>query len=241
MPKKDGDKGKNGNDDLDLSKNPIIIEMGKTMTGLATLLTQQGAAQAKTNEGLNSLMEAIKKGELGEKKVEKDKDVDPDAINDLENSQLVPLVLSEVGKLLDKKLETIGGRIDNTDKKIADTEISEQVKALIPDNPDLFDWAKDIKAFSTANPDTKLSVKQILTLVKEENPTKVAEMAEKYKDKGKDGEDKDKDNPGLLGFMPTSGVMTTEDDEKLTKAEAADKAWEDTLEKFPAIAQLGEG
>ena len=238
MAEKKGDK-EEGNEDLDLSKNPIIIEMGKTMTGLATLLTQQGQAQAKTNDGLNSLMEAIKSGELGGKKKDKDENVDPDAINDLENSQLVPLVLSEVGKLLDKKLGTIGERIDDTDKKLADTEISDQVKALLPNNPDLFDWADDIRSFSKANPNSTLTVKQILTLVKDENPTKVAEMTEKYKDK--DGEGEDKDKPGLLGFMPTSGAMSVDDDEKLTKEEAADKAWDDTLENFPALGQLGEG
>ena len=237
MTDKDGDKNKDG-DDLDLSKNPVIVELGKAIKGLGALVTQQGTASVKMNESLSALVESIKSGDLGGGKKGGDGDPpDPDAINDLDNSQLVPLVLSEVGKLLDSKLKTLDTKIGATDQGIADDKIEKEFKALVLTNPDLFEWSGEIAELNKTTPG--LSIKQLYTLARDGNPDKVAEMNEKFKKEGEEG-DKDKDEPGLLGFMPTSGV-TTEDDEKLTKEEAADKAWDDTLEEFPALAQLGEG
>jgi len=236
MADKDGDKNKDG-DDLDLSKNPVIIELGKAIKGLGALVTQQGAASVKTNENLTTLIGEIKAGNLGGGKKDGEGDPDPDAINDLDNSQLVPLVLSEVGKLLDSKLKTLDTKIGATDQGIADDKIEKEFKALVLTNPDLFEWSGEIAELNKGTPG--LSIKQLYTLARDGNPDKVAEMDEKFKKEGEEG-DKDKDEPGLLGFMPTSGV-TTEEDEKLTKEEAADKAWDDTLEEFPALAQLGEG
>ncbi len=235
MPdKKEGDKTKDG-DDLDLSKNPVIIELGKAIKGLGALVTQQGAASVKTNESLNVLVESIKSGDLGGKREDPKGDPDPDAMDDLTNSQLIPLVLSEVGKLIDGKLKTLDTKIGVTDQGIADDKIEKEFKALVLTNPDLFEWSGEIAALNKTTPG--LSIKQLYTLARDGNPDKVAEMDEKFKEK--EGDDK-KGEPGLLGFMPTSGV-TVDEDEKLTKEEAADKAWDDTLEEFPALAQLGEG
>ena len=234
MAEKDGEK-KGDNGDLDLSKNPVIIEMGKTIKGLGILLTQQQAATAKTNESLNSLVEVIKEGKLSGSPKPDDKKIDPDAINDLDNSQLVPLVLSEVGKLLDSKIGKIGERIDKTDQDIVNSDVKKQVEALIRTSPDFFEWSSEIKELAAKN--SGLNVKQLYTLARSESQSKAEEMDEKYK---KEGEKGDEEKPGLIGLMPTSGV-TAEGDEKLTKGEAAAQAWEDTLENFPEIAQLGEG
>lgn len=234
MADKDGDK-KKGSDDLDLSKNPVIIELGKAIKGLGALVTQQSAASVKTNENLNALVESIKAGDLGGKKP-KDNEPDPDAMDDLTNSQLIPLVLSEVGKLLDEKLKVIDTKITTTDQGIVDDKVEKEFKALVVTNPDLFEWSGEITELNKKTPG--LSIKQLYNLAKSENPDKTAEMDEKFK-KDEEG-DKGKDKSGLIGFMPTSGV-TVEGNEKLTKEEAADKAWDDTLEEFPALAQLGEG
>lgn len=233
MADKDGDK-KKGIDDLDLSKNPVIVELGKAIKGLGALVTQQSAASVKTNENLNALVESIKAGDLGGKKP-KDNEPDPDAINDMDNAALVPLILSELGKLMDDKLKTIDTKISNTNQGIVDEKVEKEFKALVVTNPDLFEWSGEITDLNKKTPG--LSIKQLYNLAKFENPDKVAEMDEKFK---KEEGDKGKDEPGLIGFMPTSGV-TVEGDEKLTKEEAADKAWDDTLEEFPALAQLGEG
>ncbi len=230
---KEGDKDKD-DDKLDLSKNPVIIEMGKTLKGLGILLTQQGAAQAKQAEGLDSLVKSIKEGKLGGPPPKKD-DVDPDAINELENSQLVPLVLAEVGKLLDTKLGDMGKRIDGTDQRFVNKELEGQVKAILIEHKDFLEWSGEIKDLNEKSPG--LTMKQLYMLAREANPTKSAEMDEKFKDEG-DGKGEEK--PGLIGLMPTSGV-TVEGDEKLTTKEASEQAWEDTLENFPEMAQLGEG
>ena len=230
---KKGDKGK-GSEDLDLSKNPAIIEMGKTIKGLGILLTQQGAAQAKQTESLSELVETIKAGKLSGTPEPDPKNVDPDAINELDNSQLVPLVLSEVGKLLDDKLGGINKKVDATDQSILDKDLKSQFTDILKSNPDFLEWSGEIKDLNTKSPG--LTMKQVYTLARTENPTKSAEMDEKYKS----DEDKSEKKPGLIGLMPTSGVMV-EGDEKLTTKEAGEQAWEDTLESFPELAQLGEG
>jgi len=231
------DPKKKGDDDekLDLSKNPVILAMEKAIKGMGMMLTQQGTAQATTNENLGKLIKSIESGKLGNPP--KKEEVDPDAINELENSQIIPLVLEEVGKLIDKKLGGIKGDLDKTNAEISNRDVEAQFKSLLADNPDLIEWTGEMKDLSEKTPG--LSIGQLYTLAKDGNETKVAEMDEKYKDKS----DETGGIPdGLtLSFMPTSGVMAEEGDEKLTKEEAGNKAWDDTMEKFPELAVLGEG
>ena len=227
--KKKGEEKKDG-----LSDNPIIVEMGKAIKGLGILLTQQQAAQAKTNESINSLVKSINEGKLSGTPKKKE-EVDPDAINELENSQLIPLVLSEVGKLIDKKMGTVQSNLDETNQNINNREVEAQYKTLLGTNPDLVEWTSEMKNLSIKTPG--LSLKQLYTLARDENETKSAEVDEKHKDKSEEKKVPD----GFIGLMPTSGAIPAEGDEKLTKREAGEQAWEDTLQDFPALAQLGEG
>lgn len=232
MPKeeKKGDGGKKDS----LSDNPVIVEMGKAIKGLGILLTQQQAAQAKTNESINSLVKSINDGKLsGEPK--KKEEVDPDAINELENAQLIPLVLEEVGKLIDSKMGTVQSNLDKTNQNINEREVESQYKVLLGTNPDLIEWTSEMKDLSIKTPG--LSLKQLYTLARDGNETKSAEVDEKHKDKSDDK----KVSEGFLSLMPTSGAIPAEGDEKLTKREAGEQAWEDTLQDFPGLAQLGEG
>ena len=79
------------------------------------------------------------------------------------------------------------------------------------------------------------------TLARAENSEKAEELDTKYKEESDGG--KDKEDLGYLSLMPTGGGFPDADsDEKpMTKEEASDKAWEETLESFPALGHLGEG
>ncbi len=235
-PKKKDDNKDGDKDDLDLSKNPAIIAINKTLTGLGMLMTAQQTASAKTNQGLDTLVEQIKAGKLGgDKPDDDDKKVDPDAINELENDQLVKIVLSEVGKMMDDKLGGVRKELDNTNKGIMSRDVETEFRSLLVTNPDLIEWTGEMKTISDKTPG--LSINQLYTLARSGDETKSAEMDEKHK---VESDDDKETTPGLIGFMPTSGP-TAEGDEKLTRAEESEQAWQETLDAFPEIAQLGEG
>lgn len=215
--------------DLKLSEDPSFQELQKTVKGLGMIVTQQQQQGVKLQESISSLVGKLD-GLVDNPRGNDLDDDDEDAINDLDNKKLVKLVLSEVGKVIDEKIGAVGKRIDSTASKMSEAEVKRQIVDL--GAKDFFDWSDEIGNLAKANPN--LSVKQLYKLARDENPEKATQLDEKYKDKS---EDKGKQ---YLSLMPTSGA-TAESDEKLTSEQALEKAWEETIEEFPGLANLGEG
>ena len=220
------DKTKKGDEKFEDSE--AFKKLNKTVQGLAILVQQGQVAATKSQGNFDTLIAKMDKMSVV-KPIKKD--VDPEAINDLENDEFLKIVLKEMGKLVDDKVGKVSDRIDVTDGRVSQTEVKKQIIDL--NKSDFFDWTDEIKNLSKNNP--ALNVKQLYNLARDGNESKAAELDEKYAEK-KD----DKDKPGFLGLMPTSGV-TAEGDEKLTNEEAMDKAWDETMDQFPGLATLGEG
>lgn len=220
----DDDKPKTG-DEL-LAASEAFKKLSKTVEGLAILVQQGQATHTKTQGNFDALIKKLD----GMSAKPKEKDPDPEAINDLDNKDFLKIVLNEMGKLVDKKVGVVSEQIEITQGNLSRSEIKKQIIDL--GRPDFFEWTDEMRKIAEHSPN--LSVKQLYSLAREENETKATEMDEKYVKKD------DKPDVGLLSLMPTSG-MTAEGDEKLTKEQAMDKAWDDTLENFPGLAHLGDG
>ena len=120
---------------------------------------------------------------------------------------------------------------------MSDTKIAADVKEHMVDHPDLLDWKNEMSALAKDNPN--LTISRLHSLARLESPEKAEELDTKYKDDS----DGDKEDAGYLSLMPTGGGLNDDDsgEKPKTKEEALDKAWEETLEDFPALASLGDG
>ncbi|MEK0326699.1 MAG: hypothetical protein QQN63_13455 [Nitrosopumilus sp.] len=153
-------------------------------------------------------------------------------------SQLIKLVVGEVSKVVDEKLDQVGKTIQSTNQDINDTKLKAEVKEILIDSPDLMDWKKEMRELAEDNPN--LSLARLHKLARIEAPEKAKELDDKYKEESDEGKDKE---TGFLSLMPTGGVgfLDPDSDEKpMTSTEAGDKAWEETLESFPQLASTGD-
>ena len=212
-----------GSKNCDDKTGEQIKELQQTVKGLAILVQQGQTVQAKNQQNFDALIGKLDK--MAEPPVKK---VDPDAINELDNSEFLNVVIKEMGKLVDEKVGAVTSRIELTDNRLNQSDAAMAIKNL--GKPDFFEWGKEMKELLEKNP--ALSPKQLYSLARGSNETKSAEMDAKY------AEDDDKKvSPGFLGLTPTSGV-TTDSDEKLTDDEAREKAWDETVEQFPGLSQM---
>jgi uncharacterized coiled-coil protein SlyX len=217
---------------FDLTKDPAFQEVQRQLKGLGMIVTQQSQSSKKLTESVSALVGKL--DGITTTRKDDDEDEDEDALNDLDNKQLVKLVLGEVGKVLDKKLEGVGTKIDATANRLDEAEVKRQVVEL--GAKDFFEWGDEISSLAKDNPG--LNVKQLYRLARDEDPEKATKLDEKYlgDDKGGKGDGKD-----FLSLMPTSGATFDDETEKLTTEEAKEKAWQETIDEFPGLANLGEG
>jgi hypothetical protein len=227
------DDGKKG-DEKKLSDDPEFQELQKAIKGLGTLVSQQTQQNAKLQGNFSSLMEKLDSAiEPGKGKGDDylNDDDGEEAINDLDNNQLVKLVLGEVGKVIEEKVSGVVKKVDDTNQRFSDSEIKKQIVEL--GKKDFFDWRDEMADIVKRNPG--LQVSELYTLAREKNPEKAAELDTKYQEK------KDDEDGSFLSLMPTSGATPGDNDEKLTKEEASERAWQETIEEFPGLANMGEG
>lgn len=228
-----GEDNGNKSEGYKLTEDPAFQELQKAMKGLGIMVTQQQQASTKTQESLNALMGKLDKVIDGDHEGSRhiSREEEEEALNDLDNNQLVKLILGEVGKVLDEKVGKIGEKVDQTNSRLSTAEIKQQIIDL--NAKDFFDWKDEMSALAKENP--SLTPKQLYSLVRTDNPDKAAELDEKYRDKSDDDKGKK-----FLGLMPTSGATMDADDEKLTAKEAGERAWEDIVDEFPELA-AGDG
>jgi len=216
--------------DYKLMDDPAFQEIQKAVKGIALLVQNQTTSQAKMQTDFTAALEKL--GDSKEKPKHISLEDQQEAINDLDNAGLLQLVVAEVGKVVDDKLGTVAEKLEETNQGISDTRLTGELKQLMNDNPDFLDWKSELGAMAKSHP--SLSMEEAFDLVRIKNPEKVIEMKEKYKDV------KEEDDKGsFLSLMPTGGAYD-DSDEKPTKEEAGNKAWDETVSQFPALASTGD-
>ena len=211
--------------DFKLMDDPAFKEIQQAVKGIALLVQNQATAQTKMQGDFTEAMKTLAESQKPKPASLEDQQ---DAINDLDNSGLLQLVVSEVGKVVDSKLGTVADDLKKTNQDINDTRLTGQLRELMNDNPDFLDWKSEMAAIAKENP--TLSMERIYKLAKLEDPDKAEDLKKKYSD------DDDDTKGDFISLMPTGGAYD-DSDEKPTKEEAAEKAWEETVAQFPGLEQ----
>lgn len=212
-------------------------DMGKLLRGMVAIQQQQTTALTEIRTKLASAPAAHNEPDDGGGD-DGDDDVD---VNALDNSGFHKFLMKEVGGMLDQKLGDFGKKVDGVSQEFRNDKIREQYGEIKKDHPDFDDWADEMKDLAKANPG--LSLKQLYTLARSENSTKATELDTKYAKAEKDGKQKEDNTLTLFGgYRPTigktNGDQSGKKQEKLTADEAATKAWDETVAKFPALGAL---
>lgn len=230
------DENKGGNEDhkFNLTDDPAFQQLQKSMQGIALLVQNGAQSQKSLQESVTTLV--AKLDETAPKPKHVPVEDQEDAVNDMDNVGLMKLIVSEVGKVMDGKLDEVSSNLANTRQSINDTRLAGEVKELMGNHKDLLDWKSEMGALAKDNPNLK--IEQLYKLAKIEDPEKATDLDAKYKEESDDGKDKGK---GFLSLMPTGGGFNDGEGEKnLTKEEAGDKAWAETIAAFPALAASGD-
>ena len=219
-------------EDLIKSQN-ALLETVKTM-----------AESSKGNaDGLQQVvrsMETLAEG-LVNPPTAKEGDVSDDELEHMDRKDLLSLIEKKVGNLIDTKLESLGTDITEVKDSAAKTALLRQVERAKTDHPDFKHLQAEVLTEMKSN--QHLTIDEAYVLAKGKNPEKMKEVDELMKkeaeEAGKDGgngEDKDKKFGGLT---PTSGQ--TEAVTNMTKKEAGDKAWEETMGNIEQILTGDDG
>ena len=216
-----------------------VGDMGKLVRGLVSIQQQQTSVLNEIRTKVNTDPNAHK-AKNGDDDTDDDSDDDVD-VNSLDNSGFQKFLMKEIGGLLDEKLGAVSKNIEGVSNAFHSDKIRKEYGELKEDNPDFDDWQDEMRALAKDFP--ALGLKRLYTLARSENDVKAKELDAKYaKQKNGDGTKDDKTLTLFGGFRPTIGKTGGGDsgkkEEKLTPAEAGEKAWEETVARFPGLSSL---
>lgn len=222
---------------FELAKDPAFIELQKSLKGMLAIMQQQGQSLASFQK---TITEMSTKGGKNGKDTENDDETDDNDEDDPETmapGKFQKFIIAQVGKLLDSKLKGVTDQLEGTTKNIRMTELSREAQQLMADHKDFKDWQDEMGELAKQHPTLRLN--QLYKLARDGNETKAKELDTKYK---KPEEKKDDGLSIFGGLRPTGSVKTGNDEkpEKMTATQAADKAWEETVQQFPGLAKLSD-
>lgn len=227
---------KAGDGDLKLSENKEFKGLLDTVKGLALLVQQGQQQQVKLREEVSGLVTKLNENPGGRKSDDGDGDPNPDAINELDNSGLVKIILQEVGKVMDDKLKAVSDDIKKTNSAVETNELKKEYQRLAGEYKDFTEWNGEMKKLAESHP--TLPLEELYHMARRNNSTKTAEID--AKNKAEDDKTKGDTHSKFMGLMPTSTPHDAGGKEKVTQEEAGVKAWDDVVSQFPALATPGE-
>ena len=228
MPDDDKDK-------FDLSKDPAFTKLLETMGTLGQMVKEGQVRNAATDASIDKLTAALRE----DRKPAAPKGKTEEEVDDMSQSELLNHMMSGVADLMDtkvgslsKNLDAFRGEVDNKDAKTV-------IRDFAKDHPEVYGYGKELQKIFTDTPG--ISMERAYNLVKFENPELVKDVEKEYL--GKDEEDKSK-KPRYGGLTPTSRITSGDDDtggdeKKMDATEAANTAWNEALEDFPALGSEG--
>ncbi len=238
MPKPGDDGTKDGDDNLD-NKDAVTKESFKEMQDSVKLLAESGTASQKTIDNLTKQL-----GELNtviSKSLEPDPPDDPDKYVSPDDKALEVMTRAEYATHIQKSIMSemkglmkgLNTKVEDSDAKAFEKELRVQVKEAQKVHPDFDKWKPEMHKVFKENP--YISMEDAYTLVRAKDSTKAGEMDKEFKlkngkplESGKlnGGDDTEKEEP-FFGLTPTSGK--TVKNQKMSKTDAANSAWESVM------------
>ena len=201
-----------------------VAELTKAVGGIVSSIEGLQQNMAK----LQAQPRVSEKDEEDEDENEEEEDVDEKTLETLPRRQFADHIVQKVSKLVEKQLKTVSKGTAEVKDDVLRERAEKAVMAVAEKNPDFWDWKDEIGEIATASPG--ISPARAYKLARMENPDKATKLDVKYKakDDGKGGEKpKPVAKPKFGGFTPGSGA--TQQNTKMAKSEAAEKAWEETM------------
>lgn len=224
---KEGDKG--GKDDK--GNIEAIAKLTEGMTALA-----------KAVEGIQTNMAAQRAGkqngdeEEEEEEEENDEEIDDKTLESLPRKQFADHLIGKVSKIIEKQLKGVQKEVSSVKEGVSREKVQEQVMKLAGEHKDFWDWKDEIAEIATEMPG--ITPARAYKMARVENAEKAKKMDEKYKvGEGKDGgeDTSGKGKKKFGGFTP--GSSRTVQNSKMSKTEAAEKAFDEIMGPFTS----GEG
>ena len=230
---KKADDGKSGNDNLEaqvkqLSDAVVLLMKNQEgmQTGMASITESMKTLSSVSQQQQQQHKETEDQREAREQEERKAAErLGNDELENLDRAGFLAHIMGEINKSLsglsdglDKKLSDINDRADTDDTKA-------ELRAVTDKHKDFMDWAPEIQKIIKDSPG--LSLSRAYKVARDENPDKMKEVDEKYKDDG----NKDTGNKptGFGGLTPTSGVQTDMPAD-MTQDDAAEAAWSETMD-----------
>lgn len=163
-----------------------------------------------------------------------DPEPDPEPEPDLESmsrKELIAYMEKKFGSTVEKALKPLKDNVDSTSAEAQRERINRQVNEAAQKHADFWEWTDEMRGKAKTHP--SLSVEELYTLVRHENPEKAKQidtkMAEKEADKKKETQP---ETPRFGGLTPTSGTKTQKT-EKMDSKTAAQAAWDEVMSQVP--------
>jgi hypothetical protein len=198
----------------------------------------------------NNIQAAVVKGinqaALANRQVESDDDDDDldfearseEDLEKMSRGQLSAYITQMVAHEMKGLLKPLAADVKKAQNLGLRTSIEAQVAKARQDHKDFDQFREEMQAVAKQHPD--LTVEQLYTLARSNNPTKVAELEAADKAKAEELEKVEKEKeaatqPTFGGLFPTSGMQTREpDNQKMSAKDAAVKAFDQVFESIPA-------
>jgi len=212
---------------LDLSDNPQFQQLASVVGTIGSTLKMIQSSQTTLTDAVTTLTE---KGIPVQTPKAPVAVVDEETLNDMSQSELVTHMVSEMVKVVDKKVGVVNTNFEEVTSNLSNRMTKKDLSAFAKVNPEFLDISDQVKAELESNP--SMNFEDAFTLAKAKLPEdRRIELEDKYKEpEGEEGVQ------SFGGMTPTSGFVPEKGDEKLTKEQASEKAWEQTIEEFPALA-----
>lgn len=218
-----------------LADDPDFQKMMRMLQGTVVLVQQQGAALRTLSDNSASKSKGKEDDDLDDD--DDDDEADPDKMS---NKEFAQFLMKQVGTVIDKKIEGVTSRLDETSTTLRTRDLQAEYTGLKEKYKDVDEWGDEMKTLAKQHP--TLGLTALYKLAREESPDKVKELDEKYAEKKVD--DKGAESLKLFGGMRPSSKTQGEDgkDEKtpVTIESAFEKSWEEAVEALPALGRMGD-
>lgn len=220
MPKeKEDDKSNDKPEGLKDQMETLFSAVKSLTEGFSTM--QKNVNDLTTN--VNTYME--KANEPAPKREEEDPPLDDDDLERMDRKGFLNVIMKGVEKAIAPIKQEVDAKVSDVSSRVSNSDLRAEVEAVKKAHPDIEEWKDEILKIAEATPG--LSVRRMITLAKSENPEKVEELSKDERFQPKDAGTEQKG--GKYGGLTPSGGGTSDTPTDMSKDDAAEKAWENTM------------
>ena len=216
-------------------KSPDFTQLNAGLESLPTKI------QAAVQEGVITALNAVKDENTQSQRRQAAKDRDDDVdVETMSNQELATHITKQVVGSVSELLKPVHKRVSNVQTATEEDRIRAEAIAIAEVDPCFIEMRNEMAEVAKTHPD--LSVRDIYTLAKVNNPDKFEKVQKAFKEKDEKDKDESGEKPAAFGgFLPSSGVKSSgKDAGKMNSKDAANAAFDEVFKDIPAHVISGE-